>query len=176
MNILKEYLLPKSTLAQEFAGKKNALWRAARIEGRASYYNQIRLLTFVLMPNHFHLQLKQFEKRTMEKFVKSIQIRYSLYFNKKYNRVGTLFQGRYRGILIRDDQYCYIVSRYIHKNPLDILGRGAVLKNYPYSSYPTYCRVRNLVWIDMKPILTLFDRLSPSLARQRYLDFVENKL
>ena len=173
MNILKECLLPKEALRKANLSSDQEYWKKIIAEKRNSYSGEITLLNFVLMQNHFHLLVKQKSPRIISQFMKSIQVRYSLYFNKKYERVGALFQGKYRGILIHNDAYLLTVSRYIHRNPLEILRKGASLRSYSYSSYSTYCGDKKLAWVDTRTILTMFDLVSPTLARQRYLDFVE---
>ena len=63
-----------------------------------NFHKQIELVAYCLMPNHFHFLLKQFEKNTLKSFMTSILTRYVMYFNKKYDRVGGLFQGVYKAI------------------------------------------------------------------------------
>ena len=120
---------------------------------RKNYHNKIELLSFCLMPNHFHLLIKQNDPRSIEYFMRSLLIRYSSYFNKRYNRVGHLFQDVYKGILIERESYFLWVSRYIHRNPLDLLKTNEQLCSYPYSSYPTYLGKLEIDWIKTEYIL-----------------------
>ena len=120
---------------------------------RKNYFQQIELLTFVLMPNHFHLLLKQNQPRAIEGFMRSLLTRYSGYFNKKYNRVGHLLQDVYKGILINGEEYFLWLSRYIHRNPMDLIKKGSPLSAYPYSSYPTYLRLKKFDWVNTNNIL-----------------------
>ena len=70
------------------------------------------------MPNHIHLLIKQKGKDSIKKFTQSLFTRYSIYFNRKYRRSGSLFQGRYKATNVIDRNYLLDLSRYIHKNPL----------------------------------------------------------
>src|SRR3989344_616327 len=70
-----------------------------------NFQEEIELVAFCLMPNHFHLLIRQNAKESMLHFMRSIITRYAQYFNKKYDRVGPVFQGRYKAILIKDDRY-----------------------------------------------------------------------
>ena len=68
-----------------------------------NFQDKIVLISFCLMPNHFHLLIKQNDKNQMENFMRSIVTRYARYFNTKYKRVGHVFQGRYKAVMIISD-------------------------------------------------------------------------
>lgn len=89
--------------------------------------------SYVLMPNHFHL-LIQTKKIPISKIMTSLLTSYSMYFNRKYKRVGTLFQNRFKSKLCDKDSYFLGASRYIHLNPIEA-GLSSNLKDYPWSSY-----------------------------------------
>ncbi len=76
-----------------------------------------RLLAYALMPNHFHL-LVSTPKGNLSEFMRHFNISYTGSFNRKYNRTGHLYQGRYKAFLIDEKNYLLEVSRYIHLNPL----------------------------------------------------------
>lgn len=95
----------------------------------------IKLLAFCLMPNHFHLLVKQKDKYGMMKFMRDLSCRYTYYFNRKYARFGPLFQGTYRASIIKDQRQYAVTRNYIHQNPVDICSD---VKKYPYSSYKHY--------------------------------------
>lgn len=117
------------------------------------FTDKIILLAYCLMPNHFHLLIKQTSEKAIKDFMQSISTRYSMYFNKKYKRVGSLFQSVYRAILVQKDQYLLHLSRYIHQNPSEV---GQKLKD-AYSSYADYINLRNTSWIDKTIILSNFN-------------------
>jgi putative transposase len=138
-----------------------------------NYNDQIQLLAYCLMPNHFHFFVKQNTDRGIAEFMQSLVLKYVLYFNKKYKRVGSLFQGRYKSVLVtNDDQYTYI-TKYIHRNPLDILPARpglAGLDNYKYSSYGNYLGQFKQSWVKTEDVLSYFSKNNP---RNSYRAFVE---
>ncbi len=106
---------------------------------------------YCLMPNHFHLLLKETTEGGMSLFMEKLTTSYAKYFNKKYQRVGPLFQSRFKaGHLTRDEQLKYLYA-YIHLNPVKLLEpewreNGIIdkertkryLEAYWYSSYQDY--------------------------------------
>lgn len=135
-----------------------------------NYVNQIELVTYCLMPNHFHLLIKQIEGRSMELFMRSLATRYSMYFNKKYNRVGSLFQGPYKSVMIENENYLLHLSRYIHLNPIDDYNN----LTKAYSSYAEYLGIRNTEWVKPQIILQYFDQAKTDFIKTNsYKDFVE---
>ena len=108
---------------------------------------------YCLMPNHFHLLVKQNEARAIESFMRSLLIRYSTYFNRHYQRVGHVFQDVYKGVLVNQEGYFLWLSRYIHRNPLELLKNGERLSEYEYSSYPVYLGMRENEWVNSQEIL-----------------------
>lgn len=89
------------------------------------------------MPNHFHLFLRTHDKYLFEKGIKNFFISYSKAINKTHNRVGSLFQGRYKASEITTDSYYTTIVAYIHQNPV-IAGLVKKMEDYKYSSYSAY--------------------------------------
>ena len=135
-----------------------------------NFGKQIELVAFCLMPNHFHLLIKQNAKNAMEGFIRSLITRYAMYFNERHKRVGGLFQGRYKAAQILDDAHLLHLSRYIHLNPEEDF------KNLEeaYSSYAVYLGKHKTPWIKPGIILSFFKKKRlPFLERiQTYRDFV----
>lgn len=111
----------------------------------------VSILCFCLMPNHFHLLLRQHRENGVPRFMQKLSTAYTMYFNTKHDRVGALFQGTYRAVHIKDEDYLTHLSRYIHLNPLELhspqwkkrgvrspLKAKAFLQEYPWSSYADY--------------------------------------
>jgi len=140
---------------------------------RKNFYERIDLVSFCLMPNHFHLIIKQRGEKDIADFMKCLMTNYSMYCNKRHNRVGTLFQGRYKAVLIKNDEYLLHLSRYIHLNPL---AKGLSLGKYDYSSYQSYLGLKNLKWLNTNLILDYFDNHNQhiSIDNDTYKSFVEN--
>lgn len=98
---------------------------------------KIEILAYSLMPNHFHFLVKQATDKGIASYMQRFINSYVHYINIKYKRVGPLFQGRFKGVLIESDEQFLHVSRYIHLNPL-VSGLVSDLKNYLWSSYHSY--------------------------------------
>jgi len=126
------------------------------------------LWAYCLMTNHVHLLIKTKES-SISDIMKKINMLYVNYFNRKYNKVGHLFQGRYGAKLISDYTYLLELSRYIHLNPV----RAKIVKrpeDYEWSSYNMYIGLIGEELIDSKDIL---DRFVDDKARSIYKEFVE---
>lgn len=107
---------------------------------------EYKLYAYCLMDNHVHLMLED-TKNKLDKIMQSITIRYSSYFNKKYDRVGHLFQNRYLSKVVDNERYLLVLQRYIHQNPPN-------MQTYRWSSYGEYIYEANIV--DIKFILNKF--------------------
>lgn len=95
------------------------------------------VFAYSLMPNHYHFFLKINRKREFDLGMKNFLISYVKSINKKYNRVGGLFQGTYKVKKINSESYFTRMITYIHQNPLKAMLAGK-LEDYPHSSYPIY--------------------------------------
>jgi putative transposase len=93
--------------------------------------------SYCLMPNHFHFFIKINEKILFERGIKNFFISYSKAINKKYNRVGSLFQGRYKVSEITSNSYYTKIITYIHQNPV-VAKLVKNMEDYKYSSYSAY--------------------------------------
>lgn len=125
----------------------------------AKLYDDIQLLSYCLMPNHFHLLLYQVNEGAMQRLMRGVMTAYSRYFNKKYDRSGGLFETRYKASRISSDTYLMHITRYIHLNPKE-------WREYPYSSLRFYLQAHDEDWVDEQPIVALFP------SRESYGDFV----
>ena len=94
----------------------------------------VTVAAYCLMPNHFHLLLRQDEGGSIQKCLTSLSLGYVKYYNRRYGVVGHLFQDRYRHRLARDSDDLLNLSRYIHLNPANLTGIDA----YEWSSYRAY--------------------------------------
>jgi len=93
----------------------------------------ITLHNYCLMSNHYHL-LIEITQKNLSKFMRQLNMNYAIYFNKKYKRVGHLWQGRFKSWYVTDEAYLYTLMLYIEQNPLKA-HMVKELKEYPYSSY-----------------------------------------
>jgi len=100
----------------------------------------VEIIAFCLMPNHFHLLLEQIQRNGIKIFVGNFQNSYAKYFNKKNERIGPLFKGRFKSVLVGSDSQLLHLSRYIHLNPYSsgIIKEKKELISYPLSSFGEY--------------------------------------
>jgi len=100
----------------------------------------VDIICFCLMPNHFHLLLKQKEEDGIAKFIRNFQIGYSRYINEKENRIGALFQGQFKAVRVENDEQLIHLSRYIHLNPFSsfLIKNLSEIEKYSWSSYSEY--------------------------------------
>ena len=166
LSYLKEYLLPKKEkeLHERFSDpqissvEKNKVLKSLHLN---NFNQEITLLAYCLMPNHFHFFVKQKSINAIDRFMNSLATRYTMYFNRKYKRVGSLYQAVYKAVLIKNEAQFLHLSRYIHKQALD-------LKNQP-CSYPEYLGLRQTLWIKPDEVLNYFSRTNPSLSYQNFV-------
>lgn len=110
-----------------------------------NFHGDLSLEAFCLMPNHFHMLLSLRDDTTaITKLLTSVSTSYSMYFNKKYERVGPVFQGRYKAAHVTDDAYSMHLTRYIHCNARAL---GEDIYTYPYSSLKYYF-ANDQKWLD----------------------------
>lgn len=92
----------------------------------------IVLHNYCLMSNHYHLLL-EIKEESLSRFMRYLNSTYAIYFNKKYKRVGHLWQGRFKSWYVTNEAYLYILMRYIEQNPLKAKMVDKI-EYYPYSS------------------------------------------
>ncbi len=114
-----------------------------------------QLLAYCLMSNHIHLLMKT-ENETLGQIFKRIGASYVYWYNMKYDRMGHLFQDRYKSEVVETDQYLFSVLRYIHQNPL----KAGIVKrigDYVWSSYLGYLGIIDDQYVDKDYVLKLFN-------------------
>lgn len=94
---------------------------------------KVAVHAYVLMPNHFHLLATPIDETGLSRMMQWVGRYYVPYFNRKYQRTGTLWQGRYRTTLVDPDHYLLACSRYIELNPVRA-ELVATADHYPWSS------------------------------------------
>ena len=150
--------------------------RVELLEKLKDYHDRFGILihSYVLMDNHYHLILET-PRGNLLRVMHGLNGGYTGYFNRKYGRVGHLFQGRYRGILVEKETYLIPLSRYVHLNPV----RAGVVENpeeYPWSSYRGFIgRGKKEEWVEYSGILSEFGR-DQTRARRGYRKYVEEGL
>ncbi len=162
--LLRKYLEPGFKLEKYTPKGEKILVEANHV------YNEVDLLAFCLMPNHFHLLLYQKSLRGMPKLLIRLCSNYSTYLNHKYETTGTPFQGTYKAVPLKNENQLKHVSRYIHANPLEFAGAKG-LASYQYSSYPLYLKGNNPSWLKTSRVINLFK--SPITYRNYVEDFIK---
>jgi putative transposase len=171
LTYLGEYLKPKDTnfilkalsSSDLSVQEKEHIMKLARLN---NFNEEITLLAYSLMPNHFHLFVKQKSAASIDKFMRSLCTRYVMYFNRKYQRIGALFQGVYKAVLIEDESYYTHISRYIHAQAIGSTDSG---NNILPSSYPEYLKLRRTSWVHPEEILSLFSSSNPDLSYAKFV-------
>jgi len=106
-----------------------------------------KIFAYAIMGNHYHLFIQALNI-PISKIMHQINTRYAMYYNKKYEKVGHVFEGRYKGILVQDDSYFVTLVKYIHNNPV-AAGICDSMEEYKWSSDMFYRRnIDNIVDID----------------------------
>jgi len=126
----------------------------------------VDVLCYCLMPNHYHILIKQKSDSGITTFMRKLNTGYTMYFNIRYKRTGRLFENKFKAVHVKNDDFLRHLSRYIHMNPLDLTGEdwrnGKILKtktalkylrNYPWSSLASYVSVKTRNRIINKGIL-----------------------
>ena len=127
----------------------------------------VEILAFTLMPNHYHLLLRQTKENGIVEFMQRFGVGYAMYFNKKYARVGSLFQGPFKAVHVTKNAHFIHIPFYIHANPLDLKfpeWREKKIKNakqaleflesYRWSSFSDYVGKRNFPSVIHKLFLS----------------------
>jgi putative transposase len=189
--------------------ERRAVYRDLRDRGhfcellaRAVSMYRWRLHAFVLMDNHYHLLVETLEAN-LTRSMQWLNLSYSVWFNRRHERSGHLFQGRYQAILVDPTAWGLEVSRYLHLNPVRVSRLGldrtarqrdragasvapgpaqveerlAVLRRYRWSSYRAYVGLAPVpAWLTCASVLGLGGRPRNCTAREAYREYVEGAL
>lgn len=126
----------------------------------------VKVISFCFMPNHIHLLLRQIKKDGITRFMRKFGTGYAGYFNKRYNRKGHLFQGRFKAVHIKTNDQLQTVFVYIHTNPIALIEpkwkeKGVrnskkiieFLESYKWSSYLDYIGINNFPSVTERDFL-----------------------
>jgi len=164
LSYLKTYLDPKDEtgLLKIFISPQTS-WKEKDKANKElhlkNYFGQLELVCYALMPNHFHLLIKQI-RPSLNFFMGSIGTRYGMYFNKKYKRDGSLFQDVYKAVAVETDEQLLHLSRYIHLNP----GSRPLPTSLPY-----FLEERNTSWIKKDHVLSYFSETKSAESYRAFL-------
>lgn len=142
-----------------------------RIKEHASRLS-ITMVAYCLMPNHYHLLVRQDGSHAVSLLIQMVFNSYSKAFNKMFNRTGTLFEGRFKAIHVDRETYLLHLCRYIHSNPVkDGLVRRP--EDWPYSNYLEWIGARNGTLVDRQFVQAYFPQ--PEAYRRFVLAYVAGR-
>ena len=186
----------------------NILWKLANEKGRLSFRTLreyiekennrggrkplVKIMTDCLMPNHFHFLIKNLRDDGVSRFMHKLGIGYTKYFNEKYNRVGSLFQGPFKAVPVENDLYLQYLLIYINViNPgqliepnLEEIGVKDVRKimaaanDYSWSAHLEYIGKRQSIIIekdilgDFFPAPEKYEKFAREILLGRQLDLI----
>lgn len=129
----------------------------------------VKILSFNLMPNHFHLLVRQLTDNGITKFMHNIGTSYTNFFNTKHHRSGSLFQGRFQSVHIKTNEQFLHTMRYIHLNHV-VSGLVKKPEDWPWSSHLDYLGLRKPSLLDTQEILSCFSSLTD------YKKFIDDQI
>jgi REP-associated tyrosine transposase len=130
---------------------------------------RFKVYAYVLMSNHVHLLIET-GRVALSKIMQGLQLRYTGYFNRKYKKVGHLFQGRYQAILCQREAYLLELVRYIHLNP-ERMRTAMDAGNYRWSSHGAYLGKASVVKVETSAVLGELASVVGK-ARREYLKLI----
>lgn len=175
LSYLKTYLSPKDeeslhVILNSDKSSPKEKDQSLKLLKLKNYSSDLELLCYALLPNHFHLLVKQ-QAIVIDSFTNSLGTRYAMYFNRKYKRRGVLFQDVYKAVLIESEEQLLHLSRYIHLNPTKALKLPA--SRWKESVFPSsiseYLENRNTDWIKKDYILNYFSKNNPQHSYSNFL-------
>ncbi len=137
---------------------------------------EIRIYAWVIMPNHLHLLVRTGSK-PISTFMHRLLTGYAICYNRREDRKGHVFQGRFKSILVQEEEYFLQLVKYIHLNPLKagIVNDYESLLYYDWSGHASLLGVKNTSWQDVDFVLSKFTN-SNSKPKQEYLKFIKEKI
>jgi putative transposase len=145
---------------------------------------QVRVLAYCLMPDHFHLVIRQEVKNGITQLMRRLMTNYVMYFNRKYKRSGMLFENVYRAVLLPDDDLAVWMTKYVHTNPaVKTVKRFGLVETsnafspeyYLYSSYQNFLGERHNDWVDSEWVGERLKKLAMKFGQEvGYREFVED--
>jgi len=143
---------------------------------------RVELVAFCIMPNHFHLIVKELDEGGIAAYMQRVLTSYSKYYNTKYEKSGHVFQGPYQAVHVEDNRQLLHLSAYIHRNPREISKWFNKEEQYPWSSYQDFIgenRWGNLIMLDIiigqfkdKAEYENFVKTSPAKIKEEELEYL----
>jgi putative transposase len=128
----------------------------------------VELVAFTIMPNHFHLIIKELGDANISDYMQRVLDAYAKYFNTKYKTVGHLFEGPFRAIHAVENYHILYLSAYLHRNPRDIPKWKNREHRYPWSSYQDY--LGNNRWGKLLATNVILNEFKNSTEYKNYVE------
>ncbi|TNJ36878.1 hypothetical protein FGF68_04685 [Prosthecochloris vibrioformis] len=160
--------IEKGLIMLDDIDRKDLLTRIGQIAEQTGTW----IYAYALMPNHFHLLVRSGELGLSD-YMRRLLTGYAVYFNRRHERVGHLFQNRYHSLVCQEDDYFTQLIAYIHLNPYkaNMLHSLTSLKEYPWTSHPFLLGCIEHSWMDRDYVLQFFGQDSEE-GLQNYLEFL----
>ena len=155
----------KELIFTEISDYKNLINRIKESE----FNKYLNIISFCLMPNHYHFLVQQKTEKPVSDWISFIFNGYVQYFNHKYTRSGTLFEGRVKARSITDEKYLIRSSLYIHDNPVKA-GLVSKPEDWEFSNYREWIGMRNSKLYDYNFIKENFD------SKKNYVELMNDYL
>ena len=168
LSYLKLYLTPTDLQGQSLKVSPSRTLK--------NYFEAVELISYCLMPNHYHLLIYQEKKHDIANLMRSIGTKYSMYFNRKYKRTGPVFESRYKAVQVTEQDHLVYLSKYIHRNPVDILPSRTVLEGYKYSSYGNYLGMFSQDWVKPERVLKYFTEVNRLVTYKKFVEEIDDDL
>ncbi len=162
---LKVYLLPKSTIEEKMPNLPKRMLSKNR-------NSEVEIIAYTLMPNHFHLLLREKELGGISLFMKQLSNAYTKYFNERHTRSGSLFEGPFKAANVKSEDITQVV-RYIHLNSF-LAGIVDDPEKYRWSDFPTYTNSKEVNISNTKVVISRFN--TPADYKHfvhNYMDYAE---
>lgn len=140
---------PKPRFSNRYRFKKNEFNKNPKI---------VEIICYCLMPNHFHILLKQLADNGIREFISNISNSYTKYFNTKHTRIGPLLQGEFKAVPVESEEQLIHLSRYIFLNPY-VAGITKDWEDFPYSSFKELSGKVGTLICNVKDVLGLFKNI-----------------
>ena len=130
-----------------FREPENYLFVIQRLKKYSRQYN-LTVIAYCLLPNHYHLLIRQDDKHPASLLPQYTFNSYSKAYNRRYHHSGTLFEGNFKAKPVQDEAYLLTLCRYIHTNPVKH-GLVSQIEAWPYSNYPEWIQARPGSLVDL---------------------------
>jgi REP element-mobilizing transposase RayT len=160
--------IERTTLFRDDADRNDFVARVAAFAAAGAW----SVYAWALLPNHAHLLVRT-GHRPLPRSMRSLLTGYAGAFNRRHQRVGHLFQNRYKSIVVEEEVYLLELVRYLHLNPLraKVVPDGRRLDRFPWTGHSALCGTVPRPWQDTATILAQFGPRAPR-ARRAYRAFI----